>query len=609
MNTSKRKYIAGPFVLLLVVAFLAGRWSSDDHAHAENNGEGDVAVIEEREEIWTCSMHPQVRQPEPGDCPICAMALIPVSNDDDPADEDDLPRLSVSPRSAALMNIQTVPARELDVDREVRFVGRIDFDETRLRTIAAWVPGRVDKLYVDHTGATVNQGDPLVLLYSPRLISAQEEFLQSLRVRDSQAGSSTQQAARLVAGARDRLKLLGLSDRQIDELESTREIRDHLTIPAPVGGIVTERMVTEGTYVDTGSPLYSVADLSEVWVQFEAYESDLIWLRQGQSAIFTNQAYPGESFEGVVAFIDPVIDPRKRTARVRVHAANPDGRLKPGMFVRGVVMASPELLYLDGKPPLAIPVSAPLITGRRAVVYVKIPDTERPTFEARDVVLGPRAGDFYSVREGLEKGDLVVTHGNFKIDSELQIRGRPSMMSPPDDEAPGDAVDFRDPPQRHDFAADVPESFGQELQPLVEGYLVMTKALADDDFDTSRKGLKQVHDTLLEIGQHRLDGDAHMQWMEHYDRLHKLTHQAADAKDIDDLRKLLQGMTREVETMALNFGAGQLQVLYRMYCPMVFDDEGATWLQAHDAVENAYFGAMMFRCGESLGVLGEEEER
>jgi membrane fusion protein, copper/silver efflux system len=188
-----------------------------------------------------------------------------------------------------------------------------------------------------------------------------------------------------------------------------------------------------------GTPIYRVSDLSRVWLQLEAYETDLRWLAPGQTVSLTTRSLPGEGFEGVVGFIDPLIDPRRRTARVRVEVANPEGRLKPGMFVRGRVggrMGDHAGHADDHRPPLLVPASAPLITGRRAVVYVQVGDAGQPEFEPRDVLLGPRAGDWYVVEEGLAEGERVVARGAFKIDAELQIRGLPSMMQPAGGPAP-----------------------------------------------------------------------------------------------------------------------------------------------------------------------------
>jgi Cu(I)/Ag(I) efflux system membrane fusion protein len=273
------------------------------------------------------------------------------------------------------------------------------------------------------------------------------------------------------------LRLSGLSADQIKEIEDSGKASEHVTINSPASGVVIHRNAQEGMYVDTGTRIFTIADLDAVWVQLDAYESDLSWLRYGQHVDFTTEAYPGKTFNGVVSFIDPVLNPTTRTVKVRVNVDNRDGQLKPEMFVRANVFAQfagsgrmldkdmigkwvspmhPEVIkdapgkcpicgmdlvpaeslgYANASPsdaiaPLVIPATAALLTGKRAVVYVEVPDTDRPTYVGREVVLGPRAGPDYVVESGLAEGDLVVVSGNFKIDSALQIQAKPSMMNP-----------------------------------------------------------------------------------------------------------------------------------------------------------------------------------
>jgi Cu(I)/Ag(I) efflux system membrane fusion protein len=462
--------LMGAGVLLGYAAFSQGGGSP---APAIDDRAGSDASAD-----WYCSMHPQIVRDRPGQCPICAMDLIPMPKD---MTAETSPReLTVSEEAAKLMDIQTTAVERKFVAREVRMVGKVAYDETRVKSITAWVSGRIDRLFVDFTGTTVMKGHHLVDLYSPDLVSAQAELLQSLKATRSmgQGGAEyvrTSNEATLAA-AREKLRLLGLSARQVESIEASGEPLTHLTINAPIGGVVIDKMATEGMYVNTGTHIYTVADLSQVWVLLDAYESDLPWIRYGQPVTFTAGAYPGDSFYGWISFIAPMLDPKTRTVRVRVNVPNPDRRLKPEMFVHALVttqiaqggkvmepdmagkwicpmhpsvveetagtcdicgmdiVTTESLGYTAaataGMPPLVVPATAPLITGSRAVVYVQQPDRERPTFEGREVVLGPRAGDHYLVASGLNEGERVVTNGNFKIDSALQIQAKPSMMSP-----------------------------------------------------------------------------------------------------------------------------------------------------------------------------------
>lgn len=429
-------------------------------------------------EKWYCSMHPQIVRDGPGLCPLCEMDLIPMPKD---LVAEAAPReLVVSEAAAKLMDIQTSAVERRFVAREVRMVGKVAYDETRVKSITAWVPGRIDRLYVDFTGTRVDQGDHLVYLYSPELISAQAELLQAAKASGAaNGGASTYlktSAQRTLDAAREKLRLLGLNAEQIAGIEASGKPVTHLTVYSPIGGVVIEKQATEGMYVSTGTPIYTVADLSQVWVKLDAYESDLPWIQYGQEVAFSTEAYPGETFAGRISFKDPFLDPKTRTVKVRVNVPNADGRLKPEMLVRAVVKArsagtgrvmdaamagkwicpmhpsivkteagSCDICEMDlvtteslgyvppgatGQAPLVIPATAPLITGKRAVVYVQKSEADRPTFEGREVVLGPRTGDYYIVKTGLIEGERVVTHGNFKIDSALQIQAKPSMMSP-----------------------------------------------------------------------------------------------------------------------------------------------------------------------------------
>jgi Cu(I)/Ag(I) efflux system membrane fusion protein len=389
-------------------------------------------------ERWSCPMHPHVESDEPGTCPLCGMDLVPIEA---PAEQHDhgtgdaaVPsrRLELSPDAARLAEIRTAAVERRRVDVEVSLVGTVAYDETRVREITAWVAGRLTRLYVDFTGVPVRRGAPLVRIYSPELIAAQEEFLQALRARDELAQSGVRSlrdtGEATLEAARDKLRLLGLSRSQVARVERRQAPEEETAILAPIDGVVVAKHAREGMYVETGTPLYTLVDLAHVWVQLDAYESDLAWLEVDQTVSFGAEALPGRRFEGRIAFIDPVLNARTRTAKLRVEVENPEGLLRPQMFVHGTV--HPSARPADEAAPLVIPASAPLLTGKRAVVYVAVPDADVPTFEGREVELGARAGDLYVVESGLDEGERVVTRGAFKIDSALQIRAQPSMMLP-----------------------------------------------------------------------------------------------------------------------------------------------------------------------------------
>lgn len=468
-------YTTFKIILVVLGAFVFGYMAKGWMVSSQPNIEHIDSTLD-KQQWWTCSMHPQIRQPGPGKCPICFMDLVPV----DSGDGAGLREISFSEDALKLMEIQTTTVERKFVEAQIRMVGRVDYDETRLKHITAWVPGRIDRLYVDFTGTEVIKGDHMVSLYSPQLISAQAEFLQAAKFVQSIKSDSSelvQKSTRATLEASsEKLRLLGLTEEQIENIEKTGQATDHVTIYAPIGGIVISKHVAEGTYVQTGTLIYTIADLSALWVQLDAYESDMMWIRYGQEVEFTTEAYPGDIFKGRINFISPTVDPKTRTIKVRLNIPNLEAKLKPEMFVRAIVrskialdgkvmaadmtgkwicpmhpsivkndagkcdicqmnlVTTESLGYIQAKSPeqapLVIPVSAALKTGKRAVVYVRDLVAEKPTFQGREVVLGPRAGDYYLVKEGLTEGEVVVSNGNFKIDSALQIQAKPSMMSP-----------------------------------------------------------------------------------------------------------------------------------------------------------------------------------
>jgi len=473
--TKKNTIYILAIIVLAVAAYIGGKLSVKAPA-AETAGDHTEHASKEPT-IWTCSMHPQIKLPKPGKCPICFMDLIPLESSDD--DDAGARNISVSPYAAKLMELETAPVMRRFMAAEVRMVGKVDYDETKVSYISAWVPGRIDRLFVDYTGIPVKKGEHMVELYSPELLTAQQELLQAIEtlanLKDSQSTLLRETAEQTVVAAREKLRLWGFTADQIKEIETRGTPSDHMTIYAPAGGIVIHKNAQEGMYVQTGTRIYTIANLSKVWVQLDAYESDLDWLRYGQKVTFTTESLPGETFEGTIAFIDPVLNPATRTVSVRVNVDNRDLKMKPGMFVRATAhplitadgkVANPSLenkwicpmhpeivkdesgdcdicgmplvtaqdlgyvMKAETTAPLVIPASAPLLTGVRAIVYVEVPDTDKPTYEGREIVLGRKAGDYYVVKSGLKEGERVVTKGNFKLDAELQIRAKPSMMTP-----------------------------------------------------------------------------------------------------------------------------------------------------------------------------------
>jgi len=582
-------------IIAILAAFSLGLIIRGGGGHMNESG-GIAAHDTGAPTVWTCSMHPQIHLPETGQCPICFMDLIPLEND---AAAELGPRaLVLSEAGAALAEIRTSLVERRAVEVRTRLTGKVDYDETRTRVITAWVPGRLDTLFVDYTGTRIARGQRLASLYSPAVYAGQIELLNALATEQALAASTDpnmrRTATATVESARERLRLWGLTPSRIALIEQR------------------DKNATEGLYVETGTRLYTVADLTKVWVTLDAYESDLAWLAEGQTIEFTVEALPGRDFEGTVIFMDPVLDPDTRSVKVRLDVDNADGSLKPGLFVNAVAGGSAGG---SAAPPLVIPDSAPLITGERAVVYVRLPGHEKPTFEGREITLGPRAGDVYIVVDGLEEGERVVTHGNFKIDSALQIQAKPSMMNPTGGgPAPGhdhgappadQSRERDDPAHEHEghpetFAVD--DAFKERLVPIVDAYLAMQAALAGDDDKaaaTSAILARQAVDAVPMAAA----GDAHTAWMADAARLRDSFAVIEGATDISARRHELQKLTDTVWTILHRYGYEDDRVVRFFHCPMANRGKGGDWLQLETVTANPYYGASMLRCGSQTDTL------
>jgi len=652
----------------IILGFLISGGSPDPSIH---NHKTSPPSTEQKDEIWTCSMHPQIKQPNPGKCPICGMDLILATS----GGEETGPReLKLSATAIKLAEIQVKPVERRYVATEIRMVGKIEYDETSLGYISSRVPGRIDRLYVNYTGTPVRKGDHLVYLYSPELITAQQELQQALRtlkkLGDGIDSTIKKTAERTSAASREKLRLWGLTPSQIKNIEKLKKPDDHLTIYSPMEGIVIHKNAVEGIYVKTGTRIYTIANLSQVWAKLDAYESDLTWIRYGQTVEFETEAYPGEIYKGKISFIDPILNPNTRTVKIKVNVKNPNHKLIPGMFVRAVVRSrlsmsgmvmDPDLAgkwispmhpetvrdkpgkcdicgmalvkaeklgYIaareeDKEAPLVIPASAPLITGTRAVVYVAVPGKEG-TFSGRVIVLGPRAGNYYLVRKGLKEGEKVVVNGAFKIDSDLQIQAKPSMMNPEGGVAapghhnhgqttqPDKSETQVNKHESHQIteqkSPDIPNGFVKSIEVMTESYFELQHALSSDNLAAAKKSTEKLLKKMAQVDMNLLKGEAHMKWMKLQSKIKESSQKLAKAAEIEAARVQFELLTTAVANTIKTFGGGETAV-YRFHCPMAFNNKGAFWLQKNSQTRNPYFGASMLLCKDSVEKLFPEKKQ
>ncbi len=621
-------------LVAIVVAFVVGSrmgyrsdatpndHSDEDRVTSSAEGDGD------RIALYTCSMHPQVQLPDPdAKCPICFMDLIPVVDAAIAGSTDRI--LTLTPEAVALAEIETTVADRYFPQGQVRLFGRFEVDETRVATISADFAGRIDELHVDYLGKPVEAGEPLAEVYSPELLAAQQEFKLAI-AQNNNAHANTSNTIRKMYesrlhAVREKFRLWGLSAQQIDDIAASDTLLERLTIRAPFDGIVTRQYITQGEYFKTGNPLLEVTNLGVLWMQLEAYESQLPSLYAGQKVSFTVQSVPGQTFEGEIVFVDPILQERTRITWVRVEVDNSKHLFKPGMFVQaeaagqfgltGVVQGSTSEM-----PPVVIPVSAALVTGKRAIVYVQHTDHEQPTFEGREIILGPRVGDVYIVRSGLIEGDVVVTHGAFKIDSALQISAKPSMMNPIVDD-----IENAQNAKEVDGESVAAISLGllAEFRPVYDTYFELHIALADDDLDRYNQGRASFLEVVQGLDVTGAKRSVRESWqvarstvLQALQSVGSRNELESAAKvtfaDIADARRRFQRDSQAIIDIAQIFGHSLEQPIYVQSCPMAFGSEEALWLSADQSILNPYLGHVMQQCGaveeriDSVHLIGEK---
>lgn len=598
-------------IVIIIIAMLAGAlimyWiapsgSKDNITDSEMHSEADHAS----EEIWTCSMHPQIRQNEPGDCPICGMDLIPVAND---AMDGDPLAIKMSKNAMQLANVRTASVGKEAAIKKIRLNGKVMADERRMYSQVSHIAGRIEDLSVNFTGEYVSKGQRIAKIYSPELVSAQKELFETIKLKDTQP--------QFYEAAREKLKNWRLSEAQINKIVESGIIQESFPIQADVSGYIEKKMVNLGDYVPRGAMLYQIADLSKVWVMFDVYENDLPWVQKGDKIEYTISAIPGKTFEGTVDYIDPVVDSKSRVSKARVEVSNRDLELKPEMFASATIQAK-----LAKQKGIVVPKSAVLWTGKRSVVYVKNAGDEQVSFKLREVILGPALGDAYLIESGLEIGEEIAVNGTFSIDAAAQLAGKASMMNP-------DMMDEGMTMEKDNMGMDASKMKTMEmknskmdmehskkamekvmpdgkskttLQALVKSYYALAKALDTDDFDKAKTEAKAIRKHILDANKLLIGQEEQAYWKLYDTALLNSSKAINNSEDITGIRSHFDELSLAMAKLVKDFKLGK-EKIYVNICPMANDNKGAVWLSPTEKIANPYFGSAMHKCGSTQEII------
>ncbi|MFY0654363.1 MAG: efflux RND transporter periplasmic adaptor subunit [Cyclobacteriaceae bacterium] len=555
---------------------------------------------------WTCSMHPQIQKDKPGSCPICGMELIPMKDDEDEGDAQFTVKLSNAAMKIAEVEMSTIEKKA--PYKEVYLPGKVMADERKISELTSRYPGRIEKLFVNFTGEKVRKGQVLAKIYSPKLVTAQRELFEAIKLKETNPS--------YYKATRNKLKLWDLTEEQIAAIEESGDVDFYFDVLSPITGTVTMRHVTLGDYVKEGSPLFEVVDLRHVWVMFDAYESDIPWIKMGDKIKFKIKSIPDREFESTVTFIDPVLDRMSRVAGVRAELKNPGELLKPQMLAAGLL----KTMLPGSGDQLVVPKSAVLWTGKKAVVYVMTSDHNN-MFQFREIELGAEAGGYYIVKSGLQEGEMVASNGVFKIDAAAQLKGEKSMMNPeggkvsmghnhggsseekkPDagGEHEGHGESTSENTMKMDMSID--ENFKKQLTEVYRKHLDLQEAFLATDAKAAKTAVSKVMASLSDVDMSLVKGEMHNHWMNGLKELSAALDKIKSTSDIEKQRLAYADFNDALYSAIKMFGlAGQ--TVYYQYCPMARNGKGAYWLSSTKEIKNPYYGDAMLACGENKEII------
>jgi Cu(I)/Ag(I) efflux system membrane fusion protein len=556
-------------LIAVLIGFLAGwllfgsTFKTDSNTVKQSTELENHFLEQHNSNVWTCSMHPNVKQQEPGNCPICGMDLIPLENTANGLVPNEF---KMTENAMALANIQTTIIGGMSSNNStIELSGKIKANEDNSATQSAHFNGRVDQLYVTSVGETVRKGQAVAKIYSPDLVAAQQELITAYRLRDAQP--------QLYNAVKNKFMNWMIPQSQLKEVLNTGTPKSSFTIYSQVSGVVTELMINKGSHVMDGQPIFKVANLNSVWAEFDAYESTINSIKKGQEITVVVKAIPNKKITSKVSFIDPILNINTRTVQVRTVLKNNDNELKPGMFVTGTINIDTATNSL-----ITIPKSAVLWTGEQSLVYVKT-SADKPIFKMRTVTLGKTVNSNYEILSGLKQGDEVVTNGTFTVDAAAQLQGKQSMMN---------------------ASNTVKKNTNQTasnlnyLNNIISGYIVLKDALVN----SNEMAAKKASDKLLE--QIHIAKDTNDPTT--LKKLEIAVQTIKSAMTIKEQRAAFVNLSKELIKTSKGFSLIN-KTYFIQECPMANNNNGAQWLSLEEEIKNPYFGNDMLDCGSIIGQL------
>jgi len=537
--------------------------------------------------VYTCSMHPQIRKNEEGDCPICGMDLIPLASINSQLDPQ---AISMSATALQLAQVATIKVGTDAATKTLRLNGKVQADERLSFTQSSHIPGRIEELSLNFTGEFMRKGQTIAKVYSPALVSAQEELLEAFKLREDQPA--------LFLAAKERLKNWKLSDAQVEDIINSKKSIERFPILANVSGYVEKKMVKLGDYIKQGDALYQIVDLSKVWVLFDVYEADLAWIEQGDSLRFSLPSLADKNYKTVISYIDPLINPKTRVAQARVSVSNLDLKLKPEMLAQGLVQAETA----NKSAVIVIPKSAIMWTGKSSVVYVMDRSQGLVNFKMRRISLGVELGDSYVIESGLKAGEEIAVNGTFSIDAAAQLAGKPSMMNPEGGAASQGHNHDMPSARSKDIEVSLSAPQRKAMKPLFEAYFKMKEALVVDDFNAAKKAGLKIQSALSGLASVNFEGESQDLWQGYVSKLKNNTEHLAHYENIEALRQGFLKISRSLISISENFKPLS-DTVYVQHCPMADSYKGADWLSMDEAVLNPYFGQSMISCGSVTSII------